>query len=116
MDYTTIPTVVFSHPPIGMVGLTEQQAVEKYGKENIRVFTTKFTPMYYTLVKNKSVGLFKMITHGPEERVVGIHLIGPGCDEMLQGFAVAVVAGLTREQFHDCVAIHPTASEELVLL
>lgn len=116
LNYRNIPTVVFSHPPIGTIGQTEDEAIQKYGKENIHIYNTKFTPMYYSLLQKKSSSVFKMITYGNDERVVGLHLMGSGCDEMLQGFAVAVVAGLTREQFHDCVAIHPTASEELVLL
>lgn len=117
MDYSDIPTVIFSHPPVGTVGLSENEAKQKFGNENIKVYFTEFTPMYYSVIKKdvKPKAYFKMITAGKEEKVVGLHCIGPGVDEMIQGFAVAIKVGATRQDFNNTVAIHPTASEEIVL-
>ncbi|XP_045142821.1 glutathione reductase, mitochondrial, partial [Echinops telfairi] len=116
LDYDNIPTVVFSHPPIGTVGLTEDQAIHKYGKENVKTYSTMFTPMYHAVTKRKTKCVMKMVCANKEEKVVGIHMQGIGCDEMLQGFAVAVKMGATKADFDNTVAIHPTSSEELVTL
>uniref|UniRef100_A0A8C6BBE0 Glutathione reductase, mitochondrial n=1 Tax=Monodon monoceros TaxID=40151 RepID=A0A8C6BBE0_MONMO len=116
LDYDNIPTVVFSHPPIGTVGLTEDEAIYKYGKENVKVYSTTFTPMYHAVTKRKTKCVMKMVCANKEEKVVGIHMQGIGCDEMLQGFAVAVKMGATKSDFDNTVAIHPTSSEELVTL
>ncbi|XP_036155088.1 glutathione reductase, mitochondrial isoform X3 [Myotis myotis] len=129
LDYDNIPTVVFSHPPIGTVGLTEDEAISKYGKENVKTYSTTFTPMYHAVTKRKTKCVMKMICANKEEKVweipsklksdfkvVGIHMQGIGCDEMLQGFAVAVKMGATKADFDNTVAIHPTSSEELVTL
>lgn len=118
LDYSNVPTVVFSHPPIGTCGLTEKEALAKYGEGNIKVYKTQFTNMYYAPLPEalKSTTAMKLICAGPTEVVVGCHMIGLGADEMCQGFAVCVVNGLTKQQFDACVAIHPTASEELVTL
>ena len=117
LDYEFIPTVVFSHPPCGTVGFSEEQAVKKFGKENVKVYYTEFVSMYYSVMKidRKPKAYFKMITEGESEKVVGLHCIGPGVDEMIQGFAVAIKMGATRKDFNNTVAIHPTASEEIVL-
>lgn len=115
MDYDTIPTVVFAHPPLGTVGLTEAQAREQYGAQ-VRIYETSFTPMRYALSSHGVKTAMKLVCAGEDEKVVGVHIIGDGADEMLQGFAVAVKAGLTKAQFDDTVAIHPTSSEELVTL
>ncbi len=115
LDYDNIPSVIFSHPPIGTVGLSEQAAREKYG-DRIKVYTSEFTDMYFALGDHKPRTLCKLITAGNQERVVGCHVIGRGADEMIQGFAVAVKMGATKTQFDDTVAIHPTASEEMVLM
>jgi len=117
LDYSNVPTVVFSHPPVGTVGLTEKEARDKYG-ENVQVHTTAFTNMFYSVVNitHKPKTYMKMITTGPEEKVVGLHIIGLGADEMVQGFAVAIKMGATRNDFNETVAIHPTAGEEIVLL
>ena len=115
LDYDNIPTVVFSHPPIGTVGLTESAARERYG-DGIRVYQSRFVNMRYAVSTHKPPTVVKLITLGPEERVVGCHVIGDGADEMMQGFAVAVNMGATKRQFDDTVAIHPTAAEELVTL
>lgn len=116
LDYDNIPTVVFSHPPIGTVGLTEDEAVHKYGKENVKIYSTSFTPMYHAVTTRKTKCVMKMVCANKEEKVVGIHMQGIGCDEMLQGFAVAVKMGATKADFDNTVAIHPTSSEELVTL
>lgn len=115
LDYHNIPTVVFSHPPIGTVGLTEKAAREQYG-EQVKVFKASFLPMYHQLTASKPRCHMKLVTVGPEQRVVGVHVIGPGADEMLQGFAVAVRMGATKADFDDTVAIHPTSAEELVTM
>ncbi len=115
LDYTNIPTVVFSHPPIGTVGLTEAQAREQYGDE-VKVYTSSFVSLYYGVNEHKGRSHMKLVTVGADEKVVGIHMIGDGCDEMLQGFAVAVKMGARKQDLDDTVAIHPTGSEELVTM
>jgi glutathione reductase (NADPH) len=115
LDYHNIPTVVFSHPPIGVVGLTERQARAAHG-DAVKVHTASFVPMYHALTEHKPRSVMKLITVGEDERVIGIHLIGPGVDEMLQGFAVAMRMGATKKDFDDTVAIHPTSAEELVTM
>lgn len=116
MDYSTIPTVVFSHPAIGTVGLTEEEATKQYGQENVKVYTSSFASMYSAVTSNRQESRFKLITAGSEEKVVGLHGIGYGVDEMIQGFAVAIKMGATKADFDATVAIHPTASEEFVTM
>ncbi|XP_056456214.1 glutathione reductase, mitochondrial isoform X1 [Gadus chalcogrammus] len=116
VDYSTIPTVVFAHPPIGTVGLTEEEAVTSRGKDNVKTYTTSFTPMYHSMTSRKSQCVMKLVCVGPEEKVVGLHMQGLGCDEMLQGFAVAVKMGATKADFDRTIAIHPTSSEEFVTM
>jgi glutathione reductase (NADPH) len=114
LDYHLIPTVVFSHPPIGTVGCTEEEARARYG--DVEVFTTSFCPLYHAMTTRKPRVEMKLVTHGPEQRIVGLHVIGVGADEMLQGFAVAVRMGATKADFDDTVAIHPTSAEEFVTM
>lgn len=116
LEYENIPTVVFSHPPIGTVGLTEDEAVAQYGEASVRVYRTRFTPMYHALTHHKTPAVMKLVCTGTDERVVGCHIFGHGADEMLQGFAVAVRMGATKADFDATVAIHPTSAEELVTL
>ena len=116
LAYENIPTVVFSHPPIGTVGLSEPQAVMRFGAEAVRIYQTRFTPMHYAFTKRKVNATMKLVVAGPEERVVGCHVIGPGADEMMQGFAVALRLGATKQDLDDTVAIHPTVAEELVTM
>ena len=116
MDYSTIPTVVFSHPAIGTVGLTEEQAIKEYGQDQIKVYKSSFASMYSAVTSNRQESRFKLITAGSEEKVVGLHGIGYGVDEMIQGFAVAIKMGATKTDFDATVAIHPTASEEFVTM
>lgn len=115
LEYNLIPTVVFSHPPMGTVGLSEAQAREQYG-DAVKVYQTAFTPMYHSFTPHKSKTAMKLIVTGEQERVIGIHMIGLAVDEMLQGFAVAMRMGATKRDLDDTVAIHPTSSEELVTL
>lgn len=116
MDYTTIPTVVFSHPAIGTVGLTEEESIREYGQENIKVYTSKFASMYSAVTSHRQEARFKLVTAGADEKVVGLHGIGYGVDEMIQGFAVAIKMGATKADFDATVAIHPTGSEEFVTM
>ncbi|KAM8848947.1 glutathione reductase, mitochondrial isoform 3-T4 [Synchiropus picturatus] len=116
LDYSNIPTVVFSHPPIGTIGLTEEEAIQSYGKENVKIYKTSFTPMYHAITTRKSLCIMKLVCVGKEEKVMGLHMQGLGCDEMLQGFSVAIKMGATKADFDRTVAIHPTSSEELVTL
>jgi glutathione reductase (NADPH) len=116
LSYDDVPSVVFSHPPIGSVGLTEEEAKTKYGEKNIKIYTSKFTNMFFSVCKTKEKTAMKLVCLLPEERVVGLHVIGKGADEMVQGFSVAVKMGATKEQFDNTVAIHPTASEEFVTM
>lgn len=115
LDYENIPTVVFSHPPIGTIGMTEHEARERYA-EDVKIYSGAFTPMYHALTERKRKAGVKLICTGADERIVGLHVIGPGADEMLQGFAVAIKMGATKKDFDDTVAIHPTSAEELVTL
>jgi len=115
MDYENVPTVIFGHPPIGTVGLTESAARDLYGEE-VQVFTSAFVPMYHALTTRKPRSHMKLVTNGPEQRILGVHVIGEGADEMMQGFAVAVRMGATKRDFDDTVAIHPTSAEELVTM
>jgi glutathione reductase (NADPH) len=115
LDYDNVPTVVFSHPPVGKVGLTEREARERYGS-NVTTYSTRFTPMRYALSKHPNRTAMKLVCAGSNERVVGIHMIGDGVDEMLQGFAVVVKMGGTKADLDSTVALHPTSAEELVTL
>lgn len=116
MDYSTIPTVVFSHPAIGTVGLTEEEAIRDYGVEQTHVYTSSFTSMYSAVTRHRQQARFKLITAGDNEKVIGLHGIGYGVDEMIQGFAVAIKMGATKADFDATVAIHPTGSEEFVTM
>jgi glutathione reductase (NADPH) len=115
IDYDNIPTVVFSHPPIGTVGISEEQARLRYGQE-VTVYTSKFTPMRHALAEQPPGTAMKLVCAGRDEKVVGIHIIGDNADEMLQGFAVAVKMGATKADFDNTIAIHPTSAEELVTM
>lgn len=116
LDYSNIPTVVFSHPPIGTVGLTEEQAKEQHGEENVKVYKSAFTAMYTAVTQHRQPCRMKLVCVGKDEKIVGIHGIGYGMDEMLQGFAVALKMGATKKDFDNTVAIHPTGSEEFVTM
>jgi glutathione reductase (NADPH) len=116
LSYDIIPTVVFSHPPIGTVGLSEREARFQFPQEPLKIYTSEFVPMYYALSEHRPKTAMKLVTVGDEERVVGCHIIGPGADEMLQGFAVAISMGARKVDLDDTIAIHPTSAEELVTM
>ena len=114
VDYNCIPTAVFSNPPIASVGLTEAEAQAKH--DDVRVYKSDFRAMKNVLADRNERALYKMIVAGAEETVVGLHMIGPDSGEILQAAAVAVKAGLTKQDFDDTVALHPSMAEELVLM
>ncbi|MDG1731494.1 MAG: glutathione-disulfide reductase [Thalassotalea sp.] len=116
LDYNLIPTVVFSHPTIGTIGLTEKQATEQFGDDDVTVYTSQFTSMYTAVTQHRQPCRMKLICQGSNEKIVGMHCIGLGSDEMLQGFAVAVKMGATKADFDNTIAIHPTAAEEFVTM
>ncbi|WP_332420075.1 glutathione-disulfide reductase [Vibrio metschnikovii] len=116
MDYDLVPTVVFSHPPIGTIGLTEPDAIAKYGADQVKIYTSSFTAMYTAVTSHRQPCKMKLVCAGPEETVVGLHGIGFTVDEMIQGFAVAMKMGATKADFDSVVAIHPTGSEEFVTM
>ncbi|KAF2740672.1 glutathione reductase-like protein [Polyplosphaeria fusca] len=117
LDYNNIPSVVFAHPEIGSIGLTEPAAREKYG-DAVKIYKTEFTGMYYAMMEPEHKGptAYKIICVGPEEKVVGLHILGTASAEILQGFGVAVKMGATKKDFDNCVAIHPVSAEELVTM
>jgi glutathione reductase (NADPH) len=116
LRYDVIPTVVFSHPPIGTVGLSELEARERYPNEPIKIYKSEFVSMFYALTEVKPQTAMKLVCVGSDERVVGCHVIGLGADEMIQGFAVAVSMGARKRDLDDTIAIHPTSAEELVTM
>jgi len=116
LEYDNIPSIVFSHPPLAMVGMSEVEAVQKYGYDNVTIYKTTFTDMYHSFTARKPPTSMKLVCAGKEEKVVGLHMIGRYVDEMVQGFGVAIKMGATKKQFDNCVALHPTAAEELVTL
>ena len=120
-SYENVPTVVFSHPTIGTVGLTEQEAIAQYGADGISIYTSTFVNLYYATwfggkAGDKPLTKYKLICRKEDQQVVGLHMIGMGSDEVLQGFGVAIKMGATKADFDSCIAIHPTASEEMVTL
>jgi glutathione reductase (NADPH) len=116
LRYDVIPTVLFSHPPIGTVGLSEEQARERYPNEIVKIYKSEFVSMFYALTEVKPRTAMKLVCVGADERVVGCHVIGLGADEMIQGFAVALTMGARKRDFDDTIAIHPTSAEELVTM
>jgi glutathione reductase (NADPH) len=114
VDYHCVPSAVFSHPPIAAVGLTESEAKQRYG--TVKVYSSDFRPMKNVLANRDERALYKMVCDASTDKVLGLHMIGPDAPEILQAAAVAVKAGLTKQQFDDVVALHPTMAEELVLL
>lgn len=116
LDLNSVPTVIFSHPPVGTIGLAEHDARKQYGTDNVKVYTSIFTPMRYAFTEHQIKTALKLVVTGEDEKVVGIHIVGDGADEMLQGFAVAVQMGATKADFDATIAIHPSSSEELVTM
>lgn len=126
MNYNNVATVIFSHPPIGTVGMSAQDAKAKLGEENVKVFDANFTNMFFSPAdeEHKQKSLFKLVCQVTGEdnghdykhlKVIGAHGIGKGIDEMMQGVSIAITMGATKQDFDNSVAIHPTASEEFVL-
>jgi glutathione reductase (NADPH) len=116
LDYENIPTVIFGRPPIGTVGLSEPAARARFGHDAVKVFRASFVPLYHAVTHTKPCTEMKLVTVGAEQRIVGLHVVGAGAEEMLQGFAVAVRMGATKKDFDDTVAIHPTSAEEFVTM
>ncbi len=116
LSYELIPTVIFTHPAIGTIGLSEIDAIEHYGKDNIKCYSSSFTPMYSAVTQHRQKCMMKLVCLGEDEKVVGLHGIGYGIDEMIQGFAVAIKMGATKADFDNTIAIHPTGSEEFVTM
>jgi len=116
LEYDNIASVIFSHPPIGTVGMSEDEAREVYGEGQVKTYQSRFTNMYYAVSENKIPTVMKLVTVGDQEKVVGCHVIGMQADEIIQGFAVAVKMGASKKDFDNTVAIHPTAGEELVTM
>ena len=120
VSYDNVPTVIFSHPPIGTIGLSEKEAIQKYGFDNVKVYRSKFSNLYYGPwqidSEDKPKTAMKLVCAGSSELVVGLHVIGMGADEMLQGFGIAMKMGATKADFDSCIAIHPTAAEEFVTM
>lgn len=116
LNYDNTCSVVFSHPPVGSVGLSEAEAIAKFGQEQIKIYKTRFNPMLDALSDEKTPTVMKLVTQGPEEKIVGLHIIGYSADEMLQGFGVAVKMGACKKDFDNTIAIHPTSAEELVTM
>jgi glutathione reductase (NADPH) len=116
IDYELIPSVVFSHPPLASVGLSEEDARLQHGDEEVHIFRQAFTPMQLSLSSHAAKTLMKLVCVGNDDRIVGMHILGPGADEMMQGFAVAVKMGARKADLDATVAIHPTSAEEMVLL
>lgn len=115
LDYEHIPSVVFAEPPLAQVGVSEAEARERFG-EDVRVYRSRFTPLQLAVAGIQGKSLMKLVCVGEDERVVGIHVLGAGAEEMLQGFAVAMKMGLRKRDLDDTVAIHPSSAEELVLM
>lgn len=115
MSYDNIATVMFTHPPIGTIGMSEEKARAEYG-DQIKVYTTDFVPLYHQMTRHKVKTAMKLVVLGAEEKIIGCHMMGLGVDEMLQGFAVAIRMGATKKDFDDTIAIHPVSAEELVTM
>jgi glutathione reductase (NADPH) len=116
VDYENIPSVVFAHPPVATVGLSQSEAIARYGLQHVSVYQSRFTPMRHALSSHGAITAMKLVCAGDDETVVGIHLVGDGADEMLQGFAVALKMGATKADFDNTIAIHPSSAEELVTM
>lgn len=115
LNQENVPTVIFSHPPVASIGMTEDKARSRHG-DAIRVYQGHFVPLLHAMTTDKTRTAVKLVTLGLEERIIGCHIVGINADEMLQGFAVAIKMGACKKDFDNTMAIHPTSAEELVLL
>jgi len=109
-----VPTAVFTHPPIGTVGLSEQAARERYGA--VRIYRSDFPPLQHSLSGRSERTMVKLVVDDASDRVVGAHIVGADAGEIIQGFAVALKCGATKAQFDATIGIHPTSAEEFVTL
>ena len=121
MDYDFVPTAIFSHPPLSVMGFMEAQAREKYGDDEVTVHKSTWVNMMYSrefLVEGQFMPktMAKLVCVGDQQKIVGLHMIGLATDEILQGFGVAIKMGATKADFDSVVAIHPTSAEELVTI
>ncbi|MFS0827558.1 glutathione-disulfide reductase [Pseudomonas phoenicis] len=114
VDYQNIPTAVFSQPPIGTVGLTEEQALE--AGHNVQIFESRFKPMKLTLTQSQEKTLMKLVVDADTDRVLGCHMVGPDAGEIVQGLGIALKAGATKQQFDETIGVHPTSAEEFVTM
>ncbi|MFV2948416.1 glutathione-disulfide reductase [Pseudomonas japonica] len=114
VDYRNIPTAVFSQPPIGTVGLTEEQALE--AGHSLKIFESRFRPMKLTLTEVQEKTLMKLVVDAETDRVLGCHMVGPDAGEIIQGLGIALKAGATKQQFDETIGVHPTAAEEFVTM
>jgi glutathione reductase (NADPH) len=114
MDYENIPTVIFSNPPLGSVGMSEEDAIKQYGKQHITIYKAEFISLMYALDKKKVTSIFKLITLKKSQKIIGCYLLDPKADEILQGFAAAIKMGATKKDFDNVIAIHPSSAEELI--
>ena len=116
MSHENVPSAVFSTPEAATVGLTEIEAKEKFGEENIKIFRSKFRSMYYTLPNLDEKTLMKLVVHAETNKVLGAHMVGDYAGEIIQGVAIAVKMGATKADFDATVGIHPTSAEEFVTM
>ncbi|MGT2744090.1 glutathione-disulfide reductase [Streptococcus phocae subsp. phocae] len=116
LNYEAVATVIFSHPAMGAIGLTEKAAIAQYGQDAVKTYTSQFTSMYTAVTSHRQDCFMKLVTVGDQEKIVGLHGIGHGVDEMIQGFSVAIKMGATKADFDNTVAIHPTGAEEFVTM
>jgi glutathione reductase (NADPH) len=118
LTYADVPSVVFAHPEVGSVGMTEEEARKKFEGQRIKIYESGFISLYNSMLEpeEKTKSTYKLVCVGDEEKVVGLHIVGEGSGEILQGFGVAVKMGATKLDFDECVALHPTSAEELVTM
>ncbi|NEP17422.1 MAG: glutathione-disulfide reductase [Leptolyngbya sp. SIO4C1] len=116
MSYENVPSAVFTTPEAATVGLTEAEAAEQYGEENLHVYRSRFRPMYYTLPNKDEKTLMKLIVHRETDKVLGAHMVGDGAAEIIQGVAIALKMGATKANFDATVGIHPSSAEEFVTM
>lgn len=116
IEYSNVPTVIFSHPAIGSIGLSQEEAEAKYGKDQIKIYYNRINSMYQAISGLRQRSEYKLVCLGPEEKVIGLHGIGYGVDEMIQGFGVAIKMGATKKDIDSVIAIHPTGAEEFVTM
>ena len=114
MDHANVPSAVFSQPPIGAVGLTEEEARRQYGE--VDIYSARFKPMKNTLSGRDERTLMKLVVDARSERVLGCHMLGPDAPEIMQGLAIAVKCGVSKRMFDETVGIHPSAAEEFVTM